>query len=60
MTTITTIEVQGTLNHLFENGTAFYTLRGTHNAAKMIFAYAKEIGLIEMNPVEASLYRRKS
>lgn len=59
ITTITTIEIQGTLNHLFENGTAFYTLRGTHNAAKMMFAYAKEIGLIEINPVEASFVPKK-
>ncbi|MGN4124846.1 tyrosine-type recombinase/integrase [Lysinibacillus sphaericus] len=59
MTAITTIEIQGTLKHLFENGTAFYTLRGTHNAAKMMFAYAKEIGLIEMNPVEASFIPKK-
>ncbi|WP_107951337.1 tyrosine-type recombinase/integrase [Lysinibacillus parviboronicapiens] len=59
MTAITTIEIQGTLNHLFENGTAFYTLRGTHNVAKMMFAYAKEIGLIEINPVEASFIPKK-
>lgn len=59
MIAITTIEIQGTLNHLFENGTAYYTLRGTHNAAKMMFAYAKEIGLIEMNPVEASFVPKK-
>ncbi|MGE7999694.1 tyrosine-type recombinase/integrase [Lysinibacillus sp. NPDC093190] len=54
-----TQKIQGTLNHLFENSTAFYTLRGTHNAAKMMFAYAKEIGLIEMNPVEASFIPKK-
>ncbi|MFJ7183831.1 tyrosine-type recombinase/integrase [Lysinibacillus xylanilyticus] len=59
ITAITTIEIQGTLNHLFENGTAFYTLRGTHNAAKMMFAYAREIGLIEINPVEASFLPKK-
>ncbi|QDQ03201.1 hypothetical protein FOH38_23700 [Lysinibacillus fusiformis] len=59
MAAITTIEIQGTLNHLFENGTAFFTLRGTHNAAKMMFAYAKEIGLIEVNPVEASFIPMK-
>ncbi|QTB24288.1 site-specific integrase [Lysinibacillus sphaericus] len=59
MTAITTIEIQGTLNHLFENGTAYYTLRGTHNAAKMMFAYAMEIGLIEMNPIEASFVPKK-
>lgn len=59
MTTITTIELQGVLNHLFENGTAFNTLRGTHNAAKMIFAYAKETGLIEINPVEATFVPKR-
>ncbi|MEY2373465.1 tyrosine-type recombinase/integrase [Lysinibacillus capsici] len=59
MTAISTIELQGVLNHLFENGTAFNTLRGTHNAAKMIFAYAKETGLIEINPVEATFVPKK-
>ena len=59
MTIISTIELQGVLNHLFENGTAFNTLRGTHNAAKMIFAYAKETGLIEINPVEATFVPKK-
>lgn len=59
ITAISTIELQGILNHLFENGTAFNTLRGTHNAAKMIFAYAKETGLIEMNPVEATFVPKK-
>ncbi|MEY9972313.1 integrase [Lysinibacillus sp. RC46] len=59
MTAISTIELQGVLNHLFENGTAFNTLRGTHNAAKMIFAYAKETGLIEMNPVDATFVPKK-
>ncbi|MFE3576859.1 tyrosine-type recombinase/integrase [Lysinibacillus sp. NPDC059133] len=59
MTAISTIELQGVLNHLFENGTAFNTLRGTHNAAKMIFAYAKETRLIEMNPVEATFVPKK-
>ncbi|MGE6601479.1 tyrosine-type recombinase/integrase [Lysinibacillus fusiformis] len=59
ITTISTIELQGVLNHLFENGTAFNTLRGTHNAAKMIFSYAKETGLIDMNPVEATFVPKK-
>jgi len=59
MTAISAIELQGVLNHLFENGTAFNTLRGTHNAAKMIFAYAKETGLIEINPVEATFVPKK-
>lgn len=59
MTAISTIELQGVLNYLFEKGTAFNTLRGTHNAAKMIFAYAKEIGLIEINPVEATFVPKK-
>jgi len=59
MTAISTIELQGAINHLFENGTAFNTLRGTHNAAKMIFAYAKETGLIEINPVEATFLPKK-
>ncbi|MEF7494386.1 site-specific integrase [Lysinibacillus sphaericus] len=59
MTAISTIELQGVLNHLFENGTAFNTLRGTHNAAKMIFAYARETGLIEINPVEATFVPKK-
>lgn len=55
MTAITSIELQGLLNHLFANGTAYNTLRGTHNTAKMLFAYAKESGLIEMNPVEETI-----
>jgi len=59
MTAISTIEFQGVLNHLFENGTAFNTLRSTHNAAKMIFSYAKETGLIEINPVEATFVPKK-
>ncbi|MGE7944097.1 tyrosine-type recombinase/integrase [Lysinibacillus xylanilyticus] len=59
MVAISTIELQGALNHLFENGTAFNTLRGTHNADKMIFAYAKEAGLIELNPVEATFVPKK-
>ncbi|WP_342535650.1 site-specific integrase [Lysinibacillus sp. FSL K6-1151] len=59
MTAISTIELQGVFNRLFENGTAFNTLRGTHNAAKMIFAYAKETGLIEMNPAEAAFVPKK-
>lgn len=59
MTAITTIEIQGTLNNQFKNGTAFYTLCGTYNAAKMMFAYTKEIGLIEVNPVEASFIPKK-
>lgn len=59
MTAISTIELQGVLNYLFEKGTAFNTLRGTHNAAKMIFTYAKEIGLIEINPVEATFVPKK-
>ncbi len=59
MTAISTIEIQGVLNHLFENDTAFNTMRGTHNAAKMIFAYAKETGLIEINPVEATFIPKK-
>lgn len=59
MTAITSIELQGLLNHLFANGTAYNTLRGTHNTAKMLFAYAKESGLIEMNPVEATFVPKK-
>lgn len=59
ITDISTIELQGVLNHLFDNSTAFNTLRGTHNAAKMIFAYAKETGLIEINPVEATFVPKK-
>lgn len=59
MTAITSIELQGLLNHLFANGTAYNTLRGTHNTAKMLFAYAKESDLIEMNPVEATFVPKK-
>lgn len=59
MTAISTIELQGVLNYLFENGTAFNTLRGTHNVAKMIFAYAKETGIIKINPVEATFVPKK-
>lgn len=31
-----------------------------HNAAKTMFAYAKEIGLIEINPIEASFTEEKA
>ena len=59
MTAITSIELQNLLNHLFANGTAYNMLRGTHNTAKMLCAEAKESGLIEMNPVEATFVPKK-
>ncbi|MER1986621.1 MAG: tyrosine-type recombinase/integrase [Solibacillus sp.] len=59
VTAITPIIIQNTLNSLFDNKTAYFTLRGTHNAAKMIFHYAKEIGLISVNPVEGVFIPKK-
>lgn len=59
MPEITTVEIQGALNDLFSNGTAHSTLKGIHNAANMIFKYAKEVGLIDSNPVEAVFVPKK-
>ena len=59
MVEITTLELQGVLKDLFEKGTALNTLRGVQNVAKMIFSYAKEIGLISINPVEATFIPKK-
>lgn len=59
VTEITSLNVQGILNKLFETGTALNTLRGVHNVVKMIFTYAKEIGLISINPVDATFVPKK-
>ncbi|MER1958846.1 MAG: site-specific integrase [Solibacillus sp.] len=56
---ITSVQLQNVLNDLFENGTAFYTLRGIHNAANMMFNFAKEIGLVAINPVSAIFIPKK-
>ncbi|TSI06675.1 site-specific integrase [Lysinibacillus sp. BW-2-10] len=59
MTEITTLDLQNTFNHLFESGTAQSTLSGTRNVVKMICSYAKDVGLIEVNPVEAVFIPKK-
>ncbi|WP_369436132.1 tyrosine-type recombinase/integrase [Lysinibacillus fusiformis] len=59
LTNITTVRYQDIINELFENGSAYFTLRGIHNAAKMMFNYAKEIGLIEINPVDGAFVPKK-
>ena len=59
MTEITPLNLQRVLNDLFEKGTAYHTLRGIHNAAKMIFNYAKEVGVIGVNPVDAVFVPKK-
>lgn len=56
---MTTLEIQGALNDLFAKGTAYSTLKGVHNAANMIFKYAKEVGLIEASPVQAVFVPKK-
>lgn len=56
---ITTVRYQGVINDLFEKESAYYTLRGIQNAAKMMFNYAKEIGLIEINPVDGAFVPKK-
>lgn len=56
---ITTVRYQGVINDLFEKECAYYTLRGIQNAAKMMFNYAKEIGLIEINPVDGAFVPKK-
>ncbi|WP_223557050.1 tyrosine-type recombinase/integrase [Lysinibacillus sphaericus] len=56
---ITTVRYQGVINDLFEKGCAYFTLRGIQNAAKMMFNYAKEIGLIEINPVDGAFVPKK-
>ncbi|MFJ8064853.1 tyrosine-type recombinase/integrase [Psychrobacillus sp. NPDC096426] len=53
VTAITTLDIQGAINDLFEQETSQNTLRGVLNVAKMMFTYAKEIGLTSINPVEA-------
>lgn len=59
LTNITTVRYQDIINELFENGSAYFTLRGIQNAAKMMFNYAKEIGLIEINPVDGAFVPKK-
>jgi len=56
---ITTIRYQDVINDLFEKECAYFTLRDIHNAAKMMFNYAKEIGLIEINPVDGAFVPKK-
>lgn len=56
---ITTVRYQDVINDLFEKECAYFTLRGIHNAAKMMFNYAKEIGLIEINPVDGAFVPKK-
>ena len=56
---ITTIRYQDVINDLFEKECAYFTLRGIQNAAKMMFNYAKEIGLIEVNPVDGAFVPKK-
>lgn len=51
---ITPFKYQEILNDLYRNNTAFYTIRGVHNAAKMMFRYAKELGLFETSPADAA------
>ena len=56
---ITTVRYQNVINDLFEKGCAYFTLRGIQNAAKMMFNYAKEVGLIEINPVDGAFIPKK-
>lgn len=49
ITTITAKQLQDVLKKLFENGTAYNTLRGTHNALK----HAADTNLIPSSPAEA-------
>ena len=53
ITTITAKQLQDVLNKLFENGTAYNTLRGTHNALKQLFKHAADTNLIPSSPAEA-------
>lgn len=59
ITEITTLDLQNTFNHLFNNGTAHNTLSGIRNVAKMIFTYAKDVGIIDINPVETIFVPKK-
>ncbi len=51
---VSALNYQNILNDLHKKSTSFYTIRGVHNVAKMIFKYAKELGLIEANPIDAA------
>ncbi|WP_413362297.1 tyrosine-type recombinase/integrase [Lysinibacillus sp. 3P01SB] len=46
---LTSKQLQDVLNELFESGTAYNTLRGTHNALRMLFQHAYEMGLTGTN-----------
>ncbi|WP_431030014.1 tyrosine-type recombinase/integrase [Lysinibacillus sp. LZ02] len=47
---LTSKQLQDTLNLLFDNGTAYHTLRGIKNALDILFKYAVETGLVKINP----------
>lgn len=53
MVKITAKQLQDVLNALFEEKTAYNTLRGTHNTLKQIFKHAVDTQLIPSSPAQA-------
>lgn len=56
---ITSITLQNMLNALSERNVAQSSIKGIHSVAKMIFTYAKKVGLITEVPTDSTFIPRK-